>query len=152
MEKKSRIRHIVKAITWRLLASATTFGLAMIFFQDDPNATEKATYVALIEGMIKLALYYYHERFWFKFETMDAKKRHIVKSITWRAIASLTTFVVALLIFNEDPNAAQKASAIAFVEIFAKMIIYYIHEEVWYRSNFGLIEEKRHSSHGDEES
>ena len=139
----SRIRHIAKAITWRLVASATTFLLAYLIFKDDPNAGEKATIVALIEGALKLVLYYYHERFWFNFKAEATRKRHILKSITWRGIASLTTFIITILVFGEDPNAAEKAGAVALAEIFLKMLIYYLHEEAWYKVNFGL-EERHH--------
>lgn len=62
----SRKRHIAKTITWRLIASATTFALAIIFFGDDPNATEKATGVAITESILKMIFYYFHERAWYK--------------------------------------------------------------------------------------
>jgi len=140
--KKSRIRHIAKAMTWRFVASATTFILALIFFKDDPKAGEKATYVAMIEASLKLIFYYYHERFWFTFKTMSARKRHLVKSVTWRAIATLTTFGVAMVVFRDDPNVTEKASLVAFAEIFIKMLIYYLHEETWYLTDFGLDEEE----------
>ncbi len=146
--KRSKVRHISKAITWRVVASATTFVLAYFFFKNDPQAGEKATIVALIEGFLKLALYYYHERFWYNFKTSATKKRHFIKTITWRSIATLTTFLITLFVFRDDPNATQKAGAIAIAEIFLKMLIYYIHEEVWYKINFGL--EDRHSSNKDE--
>ena len=136
--KKSRLRHIAKAITWRVVASATTFCLAFFIFKDDPNAGEKATLVALIEGGFKLVLYYYHERFWFNLKTSATKRRHFAKSVTWRAIATLTTFVITILIFREDPNATEKAGAVALAEIFLKMLIYYFHEEVWYKIDWGL--------------
>lgn len=58
------IKSIFKAITWRLIASATTFGLAMLFFQSDPNAIEKATGVAVAESLLKIFLYFLHERAW----------------------------------------------------------------------------------------
>jgi len=67
-----------------------------------------------------------------------SKKRHIAKTITWRIIASLTTFLLALLFFRDDPHAAQKATGIAIVESILKMVLYYFHERVWYKSNFGL--------------
>lgn len=143
MSRSSRLRHIAKALTWRVVASGTTFLLAYFFFRDDPNAGEKATIVALVEGGLKLLFYYLHERFWFQFEAMNARKRHLVKSITWRAIASLTTFVVAMIVFREDPNVTQKASIVVVIEVFAKMLIYYVHEELWYRSNFGLDPDQR---------
>ena len=139
---KTRIRHIAKAVTWRVVASATTFLLAYFIFKDDPNASEKATLVAIIEGGLKLVFYYCHERFWFNFKAEASRKRHAIKSITWRAIATLTTLVITILVFGEDPNAAQKAGAVALAEIFLKMLIYYLHEEAWYQVNFGLDREE----------
>jgi uncharacterized membrane protein len=62
----SKKRHIVKTITWRLIASATTFILTYFIFKEDPDAISKATGVALAESVIKMGLYYYHERFWYK--------------------------------------------------------------------------------------
>ncbi|PLX05946.1 MAG: hypothetical protein C0596_15730 [Marinilabiliales bacterium] len=75
LEKKNRpkesvevrerpVKSIAKTITWRVIASATTFALAYFFFQDDPQATEKATGVALTESAIKMFLYFLHERAW----------------------------------------------------------------------------------------
>lgn len=136
--EKIRIRHITKAITWRVVASATTFGLAFLIFKDDPGVSKKATLVALIEMGIKLISYYYHERFWFNFKAAETKKRHLIKSITWRAIATLITFMITIFIFSDDPMATEKASAVALAEIVLKMLIYYVHEEVWYKINWGL--------------
>lgn len=61
--KKSRIRHIAKTITWRLIASLTTFILAFIFTQD----VTKSLWLMGTEMVLKLLLYYYHERVWFKY-------------------------------------------------------------------------------------
>ncbi|HNQ68795.1 MAG TPA: DUF2061 domain-containing protein [Bacteroidales bacterium] len=58
------IKSIIKTITWRVVASITTFFLAYFFFQDDPQATEKATGVASVEIFLKMFLYFVHERAW----------------------------------------------------------------------------------------
>lgn len=58
------IKSIVKTITWRIIASSTTFALAMLFFASDPNAAQKATGVAIAESIIKMFLYFFHERAW----------------------------------------------------------------------------------------
>lgn len=58
------IKSIVKTITWRIIASATTFLLAFLFFHGDPQVTEKATGIALAEMVIKMILYFFHERAW----------------------------------------------------------------------------------------
>ncbi len=57
-------RSVVKAISWRVIASGTTFILALVFFGDDPNAVQKATGIAILESFIKMALYFFHERLW----------------------------------------------------------------------------------------
>ena len=62
---------------------------------------------------------------------MDAKKsriRHIAKSITWRIVASITTFVSAYLFFGD----LAKASGLMAVEVVIKMLLYYLHERAWY--------------------
>lgn len=75
----------------------------------------------------------------------ESKKRHIAKTISWRIIASVTTFVVARWFFSEDPNATQKATWVALTEASLKMVFYYFHERAWYKSNFGLDPETRKS-------
>ena len=61
-------------------------------------------------------------------------KRHIAKTVTWRIIGTLDTMLIGWLI-SGDPIIGIK---IGFLEIFTKMLLYFIHERVWYRSNFGL--------------
>jgi uncharacterized membrane protein len=74
-----------------------------------------------------------------------SKKRHIAKSITWRVIASVTTFILAYLFFRDDQNAISKASGVAIAEAAIKMVLYYFHERAWYKSDFGLDKSKRKS-------
>ena len=74
LRNKTKIVQLTKAITWRLIASGTTFVLAMIFFADDPNATEKATGVALSESVLKILFYYIHERAWMKVNLSNTAK------------------------------------------------------------------------------
>jgi len=58
------MKSIAKAITWRVIASCTTFLLTYYIFIDDPYATQKATGVASAEAVIKMVLYFFHERAW----------------------------------------------------------------------------------------
>lgn len=67
-----------------------------------------------------------------------SRKRHIVKTITWRIIASTTTFLLAWLFFQDDAKAVEKATGIAIAESVIKMVFYYFHERAWYNSNFGI--------------
>ena len=67
-----------------------------------------------------------------------SRKRHIAKTVTWRVLASLTTFIVAFIFFRDDPHVTEKATAVALTEAVIKMGLYYFHERIWYKSNFGL--------------
>ena len=63
-----------------------------------------------------------------------SRKRHLLKTITWRIIGTLDTMLIAWII-SGDPLIGV---SIGGVELFTKMILYYIHERVWYKSNFGV--------------
>lgn len=63
-----------------------------------------------------------------------SKKRHLLKTITWRIIGTLDTMLIAWII-SGDPMVG---ISIGGVELFTKMILYYIHERAWYKSNFGI--------------
>jgi uncharacterized membrane protein len=63
-----------------------------------------------------------------------SRKRHILKTITWRIIGTLDTMLIAWII-SGDPMIG---ISIGGVELFTKMFLYYIHERAWYKSNFGV--------------
>ncbi len=133
----SRVRHITKSITWRLIASTTTFVLALMFFGQAELA--KVSWLVVFETSSKIAIYYVHERIWFKLSThLNSKMRHVAKAITWRVLASATTFGLALFFFSNQEGAMEKATSIALIESVLKMAFYYGHEEAWYRINLGL--------------
>ena len=62
------------------------------------------------------------------------KQRHLLKTITWRIIGTLDTMIVAWVI-SGDPLLGL---SIGGVEVFSKMLLYYIHERIWYKSKFGI--------------
>ncbi len=57
---ETRIRSVVKGLVWRGLASLATFVLVFIFTREPVMAFE----VSLLEVVVKLLLYYGHERIW----------------------------------------------------------------------------------------
>lgn len=63
-------RHIAKAITWRVLATSTTFSLVWII----SGKIDIALKVGVLEIMAKLIIYYFHERAWYKFSKFGVKK------------------------------------------------------------------------------
>lgn len=57
-----------------------------------------------------------------------ARKRHIVKTITWRIVGTLDTMALGWFV-SGDPMIGLKVGAL---ELFTKMILYYFHERAWY--------------------
>jgi len=123
-------RHILKTISWRLVATSDTIILSYFF----TNSLTIGFSIGLIEVLTKSALYFIHERFWFKFGIRNSFFRHIFKTFSWRIIGTIDTVVISLIL-TERIDIAFK---IGFFEIITKMILYYCHEKLWYTSKFGL--------------
>jgi uncharacterized membrane protein len=57
-----------------------------------------------------------------------------MKTITWRLVGTIDTILIGWVI-SGNPLIGLK---IGSVEIITKMVLYYLHERVWYRTNFGV--------------
>ncbi len=66
---------------------------------------------------------------------MEHPKRSIVKTITWRIIALITTMVI-VYIYSKD---MKQALVIGVSANFIKMFLYYMHERIWNRIKFGKV-------------
>ena len=58
--KESRVRSIVKVLSWRVIATATTMSLVYIATGD----LELMAHVGIADVVIKLFFYFIHERAW----------------------------------------------------------------------------------------
>ena len=67
-------------------------------------------------------------------KTLVSHKRHVMKTVTWRLVGTIDTILIGWII-SGNPLIGLK---IGSVEIITKMILYYLHERVWYRTNFGV--------------
>lgn len=65
-------------------------------------------------------------------------KRHIAKTITWRIVGTLDTMTIGWIITGNIVTGLKIGS----IEIITKMILYFIHERIWYRVNLGLPHRK----------
>ncbi len=141
MKDHSQKRHIAKTITWRLVGTIDTIVLSWII-SGNPMIGLK---IGMAEMLTKMLLYYFHERVWFKInltkegKVLESKKRHLAKTITWRFIGTIDTMLLAWFI-SGNPLTGLK---IGFAEVITKMILYYFHERVWYKMDFGLDQRKK---------
>lgn len=145
MKGNSHKRHIVKAITWRIIGTIDTMLLAWII-SGNPLIGVK---VGIAEVLTKMFLYYLHERVWFKVNLakdgriLESHKRHIAKTITWRIVGTMDTMLLAWII-SGDPLIGLK---VGLTEVVTKMLLYYFHERVWYRINYGLPQRQSDKNH-----
>lgn len=138
MPKVKQKRHIAKTISWRLVGTMDTFMLSW-FVTGNPFTGLK---IGLTETITKMVLYFLHERAWFKLDLNrnleKSRNRHLFKTITWRVIGTTDTVLLGW-IFSGDPFTGLK---IGGLELITKMLLYYLHERVWFQSNFGVIEDR----------
>ncbi len=132
----SRVRHLTKAVTWRIIGTADTTILGWIFTGNPLTGL----HIGITEVITKTGLYYLHERIWFGVNRrrvkwlMHSRLRHLVKTFTWRFFGTLDTVILSTII----SGSATTGLKIGATELVTKMVLYYLHERVWHRSRFGL--------------
>jgi len=67
-----------------------------------------------------------------------SKTRSILKAVSWRIIGTLDTMALGWLITG-NPIMGLK---IGVLELFTKFALYYIHERLWIKSNWGTKKKK----------
>lgn len=141
MKDHSYKRHIAKTLTWRFVGTIDTILLSWIITGNPTLGMQ----VGMVEFFSKMVLYYAHERLWFKVnlskkgKLLESRKRHLAKTISWRLIGSISTMLLAWLITG-NPFLGIK---IGLAEIVTKMLLYYLHERIWYKIGLGLEERKK---------
>lgn len=130
MKDNSHKRHMAKAITWRIIGTLDTIILSWVI-SGNPWIGLK---IGISEVATKMILYYIHERLWFKINISSSNKRHVLKTISWRTVGSLDTFILAWIISGNPITGIKIGTA----EVLTKMIFYYLHERLWYLFDYGL--------------
>ena len=123
-------RHIAKTISWRLIGTLDTIVLSWLISGDLSLGLQ----IGFLEVITKMILYYFHERLWFKSSMLNTNKRHLAKTFSWRAIGTLDTFMLGWLITGNPLTGLKIGGA----EVVSKMLLYFGHEKIWYKINYGL--------------
>ena len=69
--KESHLRSLLKATSWRILATLTTTIIAYFI----TGEVETALTIGGIEFVLKFVIYYLHERAWYKFSKYGVNKK-----------------------------------------------------------------------------
>jgi len=67
--------------------------------------------------------------------TVERKRRSIVKTISWRTIGTIDTILISWFVVGD----INFAVTIGGVELFTKMALYFFHERAGYKISFGRV-------------
>lgn len=127
-------RHLAKTITWRAVGTLDTIVLSWLITGNPFTGLQ----IGFAEVITKMILYYFHERIWFRIGIRESRRRHLFKTVSWRAIGTLDTVILSWIITG-NPLTGLK---IGLMEVITKLILYYLHERAWYQINFGIKRRK----------
>ena len=57
----------------------------------------------------------------------DSATKSLLKTVSWRVVGTIDTMVIAYFLTGE----VTVAVSIGSVEVFTKLVLYYVHERVW---------------------
>ncbi|WP_400076756.1 DUF2061 domain-containing protein [Winogradskyella sp. R77965] len=123
-------RHLAKTVTWRIIGTLDTLLLSWLISSNITFALQ----IGFFELITKMIFYYMHERIWFKSSIKSSDKRHVLKTFSWRALGTLDTILLGWIITG-NPLTGVK---IGVAEVITKMLLYYGHEKLWYKIDYGL--------------
>lgn len=131
--RESHLRSILKGFSWRIIATVTLICIVYIVNGDVSAALQ----VGFVEFLLKLFIYYGHERLWASYlkDREQTPRISLYKTISWRIVASLTSFAIVASFIESG----SKATIIVTIEFFAKFVIYYLHERLWQSAPLGSI-------------
>jgi len=138
-KSESHIRSLLKAISWRIVATTDTILVVMLITcLIGECSIESAIKIGSIEFLIKLLVYYLHERIWqgLLINNRVTQKRTLKKTISWRVLATTMTFLISGSVLNAFDEVALY---IALTELFTKFALYYLHERLWLKLPLGKI-------------
>ena len=136
---ESVLRSLLKSFSWRIIAiSDTILTVLLITCILGDCSLKNALTIGFLEFLIKLVAYFVHERIWLsiQFEKRFGVTRTIYKTLSWRVLATVVTFIIAGEILNSKDNAALY---IAGIEVFTKSLLYYMHERLWLTLPLGKL-------------
>ena len=136
---ESVLRTLLKSISWRIIAVSDTILIVLLVTCILGDCSLKnALTIGFLEFLIKFVAYFVHERIWLsiQFEKRFGVTRTLYKTLSWRIIATVVTFIIAGEILNTKDNAALY---IAGIEIFTKSLLYFMHERLWLNLPLGKL-------------
>lgn len=131
MRKVSVKRHIAKSISWRALATIDTIIISWILTDDPISGIQ----IGVFEIISKTIFYILHERLWLHIPINQSRKRHLLKTFSWRIIGTIDTVFLGWLV----TGSIFVGMKIGGFEVITKLFLYYFHERLWYKLRYGIL-------------
>ena len=62
----------------------------------------------------------------------------LTKGVTWRIVGTIDTIFLSYIFTGSIGNSLK----IGITEVFTKIFLFYLHERVWFRINWGIVKDK----------
>ncbi len=136
--KESHLRSILKGLSWRIVATTDLVLVVLLITCLYGNCSiENALTIGGIEMLLKLFVYYIHERVWQAYRRGTVTRRQtLYKTISWRIVATTMTFLITGTVLDSFDEVAL---FIALTELITKFALYYFHERLWLQLPLGRI-------------
>lgn len=69
--------------------------------------------------------------------------RSAVKTVSWRTVGTLDTIIISYFITGN----LVMAVSIGSIEVISKIILYYLHERAWDKTDFGRVKSSANDYH-----
>ena len=66
---------------------------------------------------------------------VESRLRSVLKAVSWRVLATLTTMVIAYFVTGNVGDALKIGS----VEVVVKLVVFYLHERTWAQLSLGAV-------------
>lgn len=137
-KEESHLRSVLKGVSWRVVATIDTILIVLLVTCSLGECSiGSALEIGAIEFILKLAIYYGHERIWLwilKSKSIT-KKLILIKTISWRVFATSATFIISDAVLDSYEGAFW----IVMLELITKFVLYYFHERLWLNIPLGII-------------
>ena len=68
---------------------------------------------------------------------MESAKRSLAKTISWRITGSTATFIISYVVLGS----VTVSGTIAIIQLTFNTLLYFVHERVWNKINWGKVNE-----------
>ncbi|GBG24493.1 Hypothetical Protein FCC1311_007112 [Hondaea fermentalgiana] len=112
-----------KGVTFRVLATLTTVIVSYVV----TGAMTTALKIGPLDFVLKLAVFYAHERIWLQPRLQAVPRRSLAKMWSWKAIALSMTVGTTIAVTGR----ADLALKLGPLDFFLKLFLFYAHERIW---------------------